>query len=66
MSDADRASFNRRSVLRAGVFAGVALAVTAVSRPASGETTAPLKIGVIGSGHIGSTVGTLWSRRVIP
>lgn len=62
MSDADRASFNRRSVLRAGVFAGVALAVTAVSRPASGETTAPLKIGVIGSGHIGSTVGTLWVK----
>jgi hypothetical protein len=62
MSDADRASFNRRSLLRAGAFAGLALAVTAAARRASGETTAPLKIGVIGSGHIGSTVGTLWVK----
>lgn len=62
MSDADRASFNRRSLLRAGTFVGLALAVTAVSRRASGEVSAPLKIGVIGSGHIGSTVGTLWVK----
>ena len=59
MSDADRASLNRRSLLRAGAFAGLALAV---SRQASGQGTAPLKIGVIGSGHIGSTVGSLWVK----
>src|SRR5665213_646565 len=63
MSDADRASLSRRSLLRAGTFAGVALAVT---RPSFGQGTgqgsAPLKIGVIGAGHIGSTVGTLWVK----
>jgi|SRR6478736_6427976 predicted dinucleotide-binding enzyme len=62
MSDADRASFNRRSLLRAGAFAVLALAVTAASRRAFGEAAGPLKIGVIGAGHIGSTVGTLWVK----
>jgi 8-hydroxy-5-deazaflavin:NADPH oxidoreductase len=59
MSDADRASLTRRSLLRVGTFAGLAFAV---SRQASGQGTAPLKIGVIGSGHIGSTVGSLWVK----
>jgi predicted dinucleotide-binding enzyme len=59
MSAADRASLTRRSLLRAGTFAGLAFAV---SRRASGQGTAPLKIGVIGGGHIGSTVGTLWVK----
>jgi predicted dinucleotide-binding enzyme len=59
MSDADRASLSRRSLLRAGTFAGVAFAV---SRPAFGQGTGPLKIGVIGAGHIGSTVGGLWVK----
>src|SRR3982750_330499 len=62
MSDADRASFNRRSLLRAGAFAVLALAVPAASRRAFGEAAGPLKIGVIGAGHIGSTVGTLWVK----
>ena len=57
MSDADRASLTRRSLLQAGTFAGLAFAV---SRQASAQGTAPLKIGVIGGGHIGSSVGTLW------
>ncbi len=60
MSDADRASFNRRALLRAGGFAGLVLAAAAVSRGASGQ--APLKIGIIGSGHIGSTIGSLWVK----
>ena len=59
MSDADRASLNRRALLRAGVVAGLAFAV---SRPSSGEGSAPLKIGIIGAGHIGSTVGSLWVK----
>jgi 8-hydroxy-5-deazaflavin:NADPH oxidoreductase len=62
MSDADHASFDRRSLLRAGTFAGLALAVSAVSRRASGQANAPLKIGIIGSGHIGSTIGSLWVK----
>src|SRR4029079_998284 len=61
-SDADRASFNRRSLLRAGAFGVLALAVTAASRRAFGEAAGPLKIGVIGAGHIGSTVGALWVK----
>ncbi len=62
MSDADRASLNRRALLRAGALAGLAFSVSAVSRSASGQATAPLKIGIIGSGHIGSTLGTLWIK----
>src|ERR1700749_1673355 len=59
MSDADRISLNRRTLLRAGTFAGLALAA-GMSRPASAQ--APLKIGIIGGGHIGSTLGTLWVK----
>jgi len=59
MSDADRSSLNRRTLLRAGSFAGLALAA-GLSRPASAQ--APLKIGIIGGGHIGSTLGTLWVK----
>jgi len=62
MSDADRVRFDRRALLRAGTFAGLAFAAAAVSRSASGQVTAPLKIGIIGSGHIGSTIGSLWVK----
>src|ERR1700722_16897281 len=55
----DRALLNRRTLLRAGTFAGLALAA-GMSRSASAQ--APLKIGIIGSGHIGSTLGTLWVK----
>jgi 8-hydroxy-5-deazaflavin:NADPH oxidoreductase len=58
MSDAHRTSVHRRALLRAGV-AGLAMAI---SRGALGETGSALKIGVIGSGHIGSTVGSLWVK----
>jgi hypothetical protein len=59
MSDADRASLDRRALLRAGTFASFAFAV---SRTAYGQATAPLKIGIIGAGHIGSTLGALWLK----
>lgn len=49
---------DRRSLLRAGALAGFALAAPRTSRA---QGTA-LKIGVIGSGHIGSTVGSLWVK----
>lgn len=62
MFDTDHADTDRRALLRAGMFAGLAVAVSAISRGASGQTNAPLKIGVIGSGHIGSTVGSLWVK----
>jgi 8-hydroxy-5-deazaflavin:NADPH oxidoreductase len=52
---------DRRSLLRTGVFAGLALAASAASRSARAQGT-PAKIGVIGSGHIGSTVGSLWVK----
>jgi hypothetical protein len=63
MSDADRASLDRRALLRAGTFAGLAFAV---SRTAYGQATAPLKIGIIGAGHIGGTLGTLWVKSSHP
>jgi predicted dinucleotide-binding enzyme len=62
MSDADCTRLDRRALLRAGTFAGLAFAVVAVSRGASGQATAPLKVGIIGSGHIGSTIGSLWVK----
>ena len=61
MSNADRGRLDRRSFLRAGVFAGIAFVTLRISQNASGQD-APLKIGIIGSGHIGSTIGGLWIR----
>jgi predicted dinucleotide-binding enzyme len=53
---------SRRTVLRAGSLASLAFAASAFSQGASGQTAAPLKIGIIGAGHIGSTLGTLWVK----
>jgi 8-hydroxy-5-deazaflavin:NADPH oxidoreductase len=61
MSSADRSRLDRRSLLRAGAFSGIAFATLAASRNALAQGT-PLKIGVIGSGHIGSTIGSLWVK----
>ena len=52
---------DRRSVLCAGAIAGLAFATSAASRRALAQG-GPLKIGIIGSGHIGSTVGSLWVK----
>jgi 8-hydroxy-5-deazaflavin:NADPH oxidoreductase len=61
MSSTDRPHVDRRSLLRAGAFAGAALAVLTFSRNALAQGT-PVKIGIIGSGHIGSTIGSLWVK----
>ena len=53
----DRAQLSRRTLLRV---AGLALAASGMSRSVFAQ--APLKIGIIGSGHIGSTLGTLWVK----
>src|SRR5271169_661925 len=50
---------SRRTVLRAG---SLAFAASVFSQGAFGQTPAPLKIGIIGAGHIGSTLGTLWVK----
>ena len=63
MPHSDRARLDRRALLRVGLVAGLAFAASTASHSASGQApAAPLKIGVIGSGHIGSTVGTLWVK----
>jgi 8-hydroxy-5-deazaflavin:NADPH oxidoreductase len=62
MSDADHIRLDRRALLRGGALAGLAFATAAISRSVSGQETAPLKIGIIGSGRIGSTIGTLWVK----
>src|ERR1700746_3539507 len=52
---------SRRDLLAAGG----ALAVIAITSPrAFGQATgaSPLKVGVIGSGHIGGTIGGLWVK----
>jgi predicted dinucleotide-binding enzyme len=59
MFDADRTGFSRRTLLRGGAAAGLAMVS---SRGALGQAGSALKIGVIGSGHIGSTVGALWVK----
>ncbi|MBV8925451.1 MAG: NAD(P)-binding domain-containing protein [Bradyrhizobium sp.] len=61
MSDADRIRLDRRSLLRAGAVAGLAFAASSAARRALADN-APLKIGIIGAGHIGSTVGSLWVK----
>ncbi len=61
MFDTDHARLDRRSILGAAAVAGIALATSAVSRIVLAQG-APLKIGIIGAGHIGSTIGTLWMK----
>ena len=53
---------SRRAFLRAG--AGLILAATLQSRgaPAQGAANRNLPIGIIGSGHIGGTVGGVWAK----
>ena len=51
---------NRRRLLVAGGLAVVASALPAARASAQGTATMP--IGIIGSGHIGSTIGGLWVK----
>jgi 8-hydroxy-5-deazaflavin:NADPH oxidoreductase len=63
MPHSKRAGFSRRTLLQLGSAAGLSFAASTLSRNASGQTAAsPVKIGIIGSGHIGSTIGSLWVK----
>jgi len=63
MPQSERAGFSRRTLLQLGSVATLGIAAPVLSRGASAQTPAsPLKIGIIGSGHIGSTIGTLWVK----
>jgi 8-hydroxy-5-deazaflavin:NADPH oxidoreductase len=62
MAHSKRLHPSRRALLRSGSLATLALIASPLSRNAWGQTTAPLKIGIIGSGHIGSTIGSLWVK----
>ncbi len=56
---------NRRDFLRAVAAVAATLALTTVphaGRAASKRDTGRMKIGVIGSGRIGGTLGTLWVK----
>ncbi|HWH79976.1 MAG TPA: hypothetical protein VNT76_21490, partial [Candidatus Binatus sp.] len=47
------------------VFAALALALGVLHETALGQTSpnaSPIKIGIIGSGNIGSTLGTFWAQ----
>jgi predicted dinucleotide-binding enzyme len=54
-----------RTLLKIVVFAAVAVALGLFHENARGQTSAnaaPIKIGIIGSGNIGSTLGTFWAQ----
>ena len=56
--------FSRRALLGTGG----ALMLGAIARPlgVQGQSSAPARIGVIGSGHIGGTIGGLWVKKGHP
>jgi len=58
----DRINGGRRAFLKAAVTAAALLALAHFSLPAAaaGGGQTPMKIGVIGSGRIGGTLGSLW------
>jgi 8-hydroxy-5-deazaflavin:NADPH oxidoreductase len=62
MADSERPHPSRRALLRTGSLATLAFIAFPLTRNARGQTTTPLKIGIIGSGHIGSTIGSLWVK----
>jgi predicted dinucleotide-binding enzyme len=62
MADSKRLHPSRRALLRTGSLASLVFIASSLSRNARGQTTTPLKIGIIGSGHIGSTIGSLWVK----
>ncbi|HSQ04529.1 MAG TPA: NADPH-dependent F420 reductase [Burkholderiales bacterium] len=57
-----RIDCSRRDFLRVAGSGAVLLAASPLALSAGGSGGAPLKIGTIGSGHIGSTLGTLWVK----
>jgi len=62
MAHSERPHPSRRALLRTGSLATLAFIASPLSRNARGQTTTPLKIGIIGGGHIGSTIGSLWVK----
>ncbi|MDR0458059.1 MAG: NADPH-dependent F420 reductase [Burkholderiaceae bacterium] len=67
MSKRSTADYGRRALLRVGIGAAGVLALQGLlpATAAWGQTasgSAKIKIGVIGSGHIGGTVGGLWVK----
>lgn len=63
MSDTRDVNRNRRALLAGFSVAGASLALGALPLAGwAGETSAPLKIGVIGAGKIGGAVGTHWAK----
>ena len=65
MNRSNAKSGNRRDFLRAVAAVAATLALTSVpraGRAASKRDTGRMKIGVIGSGRIGGTLGTLWVK----
>ncbi len=65
MNEDNTINESRRSFLRIAATTFAWLSLAGLSRPASAETAASqksVKIGVIGSGHIGGTLGALWVK----
>jgi predicted dinucleotide-binding enzyme len=59
---APRIKGDRRSVLLAGGALMLAVGLWPAGAPGQTNSGAKLRIGVIGSGHIGGTIGTLWVK----
>ncbi len=57
-----RFSPTRRALLRDGILTVLAIGVAGRISAQPAVPAQPLRIGIIGSGHIGSTVGTLWVK----
>jgi predicted dinucleotide-binding enzyme len=65
VTDNASSDFRRRDVLRLGGCVACALMLSTLHREAFGQAAANAsrtKIGIIGSGHMGSTLGTLWVK----
>lgn len=65
MTRSNSKTSDRRQFLRAAAAVAAMLALSSVpraGRAASKHPTSPMKIGVIGSGRIGGTLGTLWVK----
>ena len=64
MTTSDGVKTNRREFLRAAgtAAAGLALGTLPYAARTANAADAGLKIGIIGSGRIGSTLGALWLR----
>lgn len=53
---------SRRLLLRAGALAVLAIAAAERASGQSAPSAGPIRIGIVGSGHIGGTLGALWVK----